>query len=132
MAELTIRDHEPVVIDGPVRAGKTTFSTGDTVSLVDRFGRRITGVIRRFERLDTKTSATGQVTRRATPAYYASVHYEDRLSILFPVGKLAKIASGECFYVPAYGDPAAGICLTHNPDLRLRGGDTCARVAVRS
>ena len=95
-SELGILDLEGVVIDGPVKCGGETFSVGDVVAITDRWKRELTGPITRFERVDTKASATALVTYRKTPAYFAVVMYEPgtqsrgSASILARVGTLRR------------------------------------------
>jgi hypothetical protein len=89
-SELEFRDHEPHEVTGPVKVGRTSFTVGDLVVGPDRFGRTVTGIIGRLERMDTKVSATSVVTYRKTPVYYASVQHFGRpnLSTLIDVRKL--------------------------------------------
>lgn len=76
-SELTIRDHDVKPLNQDwINVGHRLFRVGDKVTATDRFRQTVVGVIRNFEYMNTKASATGTVTYRKRPAYYAAVEYE--------------------------------------------------------
>jgi hypothetical protein len=76
-SELTFRDHDVKPLNQDwIRVGKRTFRVGDKVTATDRFRQTVVGVIRNFEYMDTKSSATATVTYLKQPVYYASVEYD--------------------------------------------------------
>lgn len=90
-SELGIRDHEPRMHAGPVRVGRVAFREGHRVSAIDRFRQTVIGDITRFERMDTKATATGKILYLKTPVVYAVVEYKDHQSIVLDVRKLTLV-----------------------------------------
>lgn len=99
-AELTFADHEVKPLGRSactVGVHGKTFRVGEKVTAVDRFGQVVTGFVTRFEYTDTKVSATGVVTYRKKPVYYAAVCYSPATpdkpgsaSVLLDVRKLER------------------------------------------
>lgn len=89
---IPFKDHKPVEIPGPVKVGRTSFAIGDKVEFVNRWRDKVSGTISRFEREDTKLTATADVLRRKHPLYLASVRHDEHTSSLTDVRKLVKAA----------------------------------------